>query len=81
MSAVRESLIESVRELTDDEARQTLAFVQALRRRTELAELHRRLAGKPGYRLPSPAHPGFPPVEPAPTTGIPASQLLVRDRR
>ena len=81
MSAIRESLIESVRELTDDEARQALEFVQALRRRTELAELHRRLAGKPGYRLPSPGHSGFPPVEPAQTTGIPASQLLVQDRR
>jgi hypothetical protein len=81
MSAIRESLHESLRELTEDEARQTLEFVQALRRKTELAELHRRLVGKPGYRLPSPEHPGFPPVEPVQTTGVPASQLLVRDRR
>lgn len=81
MSAIRESLIESVGELTDEEARQTLEFVQALRRRTDLAELHRRLAGKPGYRLPSPQRPAFPPVEPAQTTGLPASQLVVRDRR
>jgi hypothetical protein len=81
MSAIRESLAESVRELTEEEARKTLEFVQALRRRTELAELRRRLAGKPGYRLPSPEHPGFPTVEPAQTTGMPASQLLVRDRR
>ena len=81
MSAIRESLSESLRTLSDDEARQTLEFVQALRRKPGLAELHRRLAGKPGYRLPSPEHKGFPPVAPAPTTGIPASELLIRDRR
>jgi hypothetical protein len=81
MSAARESLAESLPALTEDEARQTLEFVHALRRRTELAELRRRLAGKPGYRLPSPDHAGFPPVEPARTTGTPASELLIRDRR
>lgn len=81
MSSTRESLVASVRALTEEEARQALEFVQALRRRTELAELHRRLGGKPGYRLPSPQHTGFPPVEPAPTTGMPASELLIRDRR
>jgi len=81
MSAIRDSLIESVRKLTDEEARQTLAFIRALRRRAEGAELRRRLAGEPGYRLPAPDHRGFPAVEPAPTTGLPASHLLVQDRR
>lgn len=80
MTPVRESLVESVKALSDDEARQTLDFVHALRRRKELAELVRRLAGRPGYRLPSAEHPGFPPVEPAETTGTPASELIIRDR-
>ncbi|MBM4033979.1 MAG: hypothetical protein FJ291_19680 [Planctomycetes bacterium] len=81
MSAIRESLSESLRTLSDDEARQALEFVQALRRGPRLAELRGRLAGRPGYRLPSPDHKGFPSVAPAPTTGAPASELLIRDRR
>jgi len=80
MTPVRESLVESVKALSDDEARQTLDFIHALRRRKDLGELRRRLAGRPGYRLPSPEHSDFPPVEPADTTGIPASELVIRDR-
>jgi hypothetical protein len=44
-------------------------------------ELIRRAAGHPGIHAPDPNAPPFRRVEPIECPGIPASELLIRDRR
>ena len=44
-------------------------------------ELIRRAAGHPGIGLPDPDAPPFEKIVPIETRGIPASELLIADRR
>lgn len=89
MTSVRELLVREVERLSEEEARDVLELLK--RRQTtgigpETRELTRedlikRLAGRPGIRVPDPEAPPFEKLEPIPTRGIPASQLLIADRR
>jgi len=87
MASVKESLHEAVGLLTEDQARQVLGVVErmieppleedTLTRRRVLD----RLAGDPSFRVPADDAGAFEDFEPVEGPGIPASKLLVADRR
>ena len=81
MSPIKQTLLHAVKDLSEDEAQKAMAYIEALRRNAELARLHERLGGRPDISLPAPQVGGFPDVEPIRGKGVPASELLVRDRR
>ncbi len=81
MSPIKESLLEAVQGLSDDEAKRALAYVHSLHERSALARLRARLAGHPAIALPDVDAITFRDVEPIEGRGILASELLVRDRR
>ena len=81
MSPIKESLLEAVQGLSDEEAERALAYVQSLHEDSTLARLRARLAGHPAITLPAVDAIAFRDVEPIEGKGILASELLVRDRR
>ena len=81
MSPIKESLLEAVQGLSDEEAQRALAYVEALHARDALGRLRARLAGHPAITLPAVDAIAFRDVEPIEGRGILASELLVRDRR
>ena len=81
MSPVKESLVQAVQGLSDEEAQRALAYVESLHAKDALGRLRARLAGHPAITLPAVDRIEFRHVEPIQGKGIPASELLVRDRR
>jgi hypothetical protein len=53
MSSVKEALYHSIEGLSDEEAHQTLAFIQQLHEQRDVARILRRLAHHPAFRLPA----------------------------
>jgi len=77
MTTIKESLLNEIERLDEEKIRRTLEFVRNLREERTLEQLKNH----PAIKAPS-KHPGrFPKVKPAPTKGIPASKLLIGDRR
>jgi len=68
MPSSKDSLQTAIEHLSEEQARQVLAFLQSL-------------AGDSAIRPPRNGAPNFGPVEPAPGKGQPASRLLIDDRR
>jgi hypothetical protein len=81
MSSAKESLRNVIDLLSDEEARQTLAFIQRLQRKKEFSKILSRLASDPAFQVPSQALGGFHKVEALHGKGTSASRLLVEDRR
>jgi hypothetical protein len=81
MSCTKETLHEAVNSLTDEQAQEALEFVQILRSRADMARLHRVLGHNPAIRVPTKPFSGYRRVEPVKGTGIPASELLIRERQ
>ena len=81
MSSAKESLHNAIDLLSDEEARQTLAFIQRLQRKKDPSQTLSRLASDPAFQVPSKELGGFHKVEAVHGKGIPASRLLVEDRR
>ena len=81
MNPVKESLRDTIELLSDEEARQILDFIQRLRTTRDVSPTLRRLASDPAFGVPSEALGHFRVVEPIRGKGIPASSLLVEDRR
>ena len=81
MSSVKEALYHSIERLSDEEAHQTLAFIQQLHEQRDIASILKRLAHHPAFRLPAEAQRGFRVVEPLQGKGVPASRRLVEERR
>lgn len=88
MASVKEILVQEVEQLSDEDARQVLELVRtkkttAAGQRPKLTreELIRRAMGRPGIHVPDPDAPPFEKVEPIETRGVPASQMLIADRR
>lgn len=79
MSAVKESLRETIELLSEEEALQTLEFAQRLRE-SSTSDSFRRLASDPTFKIPARAV-SKRPASPIKGKGIPASQLLVEERR
>ncbi len=81
MSATKESLLKAVETLSEDEARRALAYVQSFNATGERARVRARLAGHPAIRVPSAHTGGFRDFTPIQCKGVPASEVLIRDRR
>ena len=89
MASAREDLREKVDRLSEEEARKVLDLIAARPpepARSPEGELTRdviraRLAGKVGFRVPPGDAQPFRSVKPIHCPGIPASELLIADRR
>jgi len=88
MASAKEILAQEVERLSDEDAARVLELLRSTKAvgakaRQELTreELIRRATGRPGIRPPDPKAPPFRKVRPIECPGIPASELLIRDRR
>jgi hypothetical protein len=82
MPSTKELLIEQVNRLSEEDARELLDLVKSRPKKPlTRQELIKRATGLPGIRVPDPDAPPFEKFEPIKTRGIPASELLIRDRR
>jgi len=81
MASAKDTLRQTVETLSEGEALSALAYLRRLRSQSGHAALFERWAAIPELRLPENPDAVFPPVEPAKGTGIPASELLIQDRR
>jgi DNA-directed RNA polymerase subunit H (RpoH/RPB5) len=89
MTSVRELLVREVERLSEEDAREVLDLLkrkQVTGIRLQMPKLTRedlieRLAGRPGIHVPDSGAPPFEKLERIATRGIPASELLIADRR
>ena len=81
MSPTKESLLQTIEALSAAEAQHAIELIRHLKQESDLDYLYDVLGNNPAFRLPARDNPTLEPVEPAETTGIPASKLLLRDRR
>lgn len=81
MSMIKESLHHTVEQLNDEEAQQVLAFARQLKKEGEISPTLKRLASDPAFEVPSEEGGVFRRIQPIQGKGIPASELLVEDRR
>ncbi|OIO92536.1 MAG: hypothetical protein AUK03_09645 [Anaerolineae bacterium CG2_30_64_16] len=81
MLSVKEALRNTIDLLTEEEAYRIWEFAQHVYERPHVSRTMRRLASDPAFRVPASGIGPFHPVEPIKGKGIPASRLLVEDRR
>jgi hypothetical protein len=90
MATAKDSLRNATDQLSEDDAREVLELVRTKTASTSAPrkpkaltreELIKRAASQPGIHPPDPNAPPFRKVEPIECPGIPASELLIRDRR
>lgn len=81
MGSAWETLREAVASLTEAEATKTLDYLRRLRGSETTRVVASLLAGDPAFHLPDEPAAPLPPVEPLRGMGIPASKLLIQDRR
>jgi hypothetical protein len=88
MASAKEILFQEVERLSEEDAGRVLELLRSTRtaaatERPDLTrqELIRQASGRPGIRPPDPDAPPFRKVTPITCPGIPASELLIRDRR
>ena len=89
MASVRELLVREVARLSEEDAREVLDLLKrkqatgiGLRMaRPTREDLIERLAARPGIHVPDQGAPPFEKLERIATRGIPASELLIADRR
>jgi hypothetical protein len=89
MATAKESLRDRVDRLSEEEAREVLDLIETKESepgRSPSTKLTRetiraRLAGHPGFRVPPENAPPFRRVQPIDCPGVPASELLIADRR
>jgi hypothetical protein len=81
ISQVKQSLYETLERLDDDKARLLLVCAKSLEQQDDKSALLKRLTRHPAIRVPDDETFAFPAVEPIQGGGIPASRLLIEDRR
>jgi len=87
MTSARELLARRIERLSEEDAREVLDLLKRKQAmgtglpRLTREDLIERLAARPGIHVPDPAAPPFEKLERIPTRGIPASELLIADRR
>jgi hypothetical protein len=81
MNVVKELLRQMIEQMNDADARQLLELAQHLQHRCEASLTLKRLATDPAFKAPGNGDRAFRIVEPIQGKGIPASKLLVDNRR
>lgn len=81
MGSATETLRDTVASLSEAEAGKALEYIRRLRGEQPERALADLLADDPAIRVPNTPYAPLPAVEPIRGAGIPASELLVRDRR
>jgi hypothetical protein len=89
MASAKEILAQEVERLSEKDAQEVLDLLRTKntgavtpeRPKLTREELIKRAAGHPGIHAPDPNAPPFEEIEPIETRGIPASQMLIADRR
>jgi len=81
MPSVKELLYDSIELLSEKEARQLMGVVRILRNKKEISPTMKRLAVDATFKVPTRKTKAFRSVQPVKGKGIPASALLVEDRR
>ena len=81
MSPVKEMLIKKIKRMSDEEVRWMLEVAKQARAAKGMARSLRSLEKDPAIRIPKDLSGVFMDVEPIKGKGIPASKLLIRDRR
>jgi hypothetical protein len=89
VASVKEILVREVERLSEEDAQEVLDLLRTKkngavtpgRQKLTREELITRAAGHPGIHAPDPNAPPFERIEPIETRGIPASQMLIADRR
>jgi hypothetical protein len=81
MDAVKALLRQMIEQMSDTEARQLLEFAQHLQHRRDDSLTLKRLATDLAFKVPGKGVRAFRIVEPIQGKGIPASKLLVDNRR
>jgi hypothetical protein len=81
MSAVIEKLIKKVKSLDDKKARRVLSMIDKLESAKKSSSTWENMAADPVFILPKLPVGKFRKAKPAKGKGIPASELLIRDRR
>jgi hypothetical protein len=89
MTSVRDLLVREVERLSEEDAREVLDLlkrkqttgIRLQKANVTREDLIRRAAGQPGIHAPDLTAPPFKKVSPIECPGIPASELLIRDRR
>ena len=89
VTSAKEILVQEVERLSEKDAQEFLALLRTKntggvtpdRPKLTREELIRRAAGHAGIHAPDPDAPPFEKIEPIETRGIPASQMLIADRR
>jgi hypothetical protein len=89
MATAKESLRDKIDRLSEEEAREVLGLIAAKEperagspgNKLTREAIRARLAGRPGFRVPAEDAPRFRRVRPIDCPGVPASELLIADRR
>ncbi len=81
MSPTKESLVQAVGTLTDEQARRTIEFIHGIRRPHDRDRLEAVLGNDPTFELPATRARPSKPAVPVEGKGIPLSRLIVNDRR
>lgn len=81
MSSVKEALHTRIESLSEREARQVMKIVRVLKSKKETSSTLKRLAVDPAFEISPKQSKPFRAVRPLQVKGIPASELLVKDRR
>jgi hypothetical protein len=81
MATASEKLRQTVESLTETEAAQALDYIRSLRRHESNHVANALLSADPSFRVPDSPYAPLPPIEPVHGSGVPASELLLRDRR
>ncbi len=89
MNSAKEILVEEVGRLSEKDAQEVLDLLRTKKPgvlppkklQPTREELIKRASGHPGIRAPLPTARPFRKIEPLESPGMPASELLIRDRR
>ena len=79
MSAIKESLYQTIDQLNEGELLQVLEFAHKINKASEISQIKTSLSNDPAIKVP--ADNSFKKVKPMCGRGISASELLVRDRK
>jgi len=81
MSSVKELLHNTIESMDDEDAIELLNFARRLKEKKDIWLVSERLTNNPNFKIPSDKSKGFKTIVPIQGKGIPASELLIKERR